>query len=137
MTDKHHQGPIEHAGYYARIFAVAIDILCIYIVFGSSAFSAIFQSGSGSELLYSLLFYTIAVPIAEASPLQGSLGKILLGIKVTTKNGRRLSIFHSVWRQLMFLVSTAGFKFTIWINIFTYDGRLLHDRFSYSIAIKR
>ena len=137
VTDRHHKGPIEHAGYYARIIAVAIDILCIYMVFGSSIFAAIVPQSSGNELLYSLLFYMIAIPIAEASPLQGSLGKILLGIKVTTKNGRRLSIFHSMWRQLMFLASTAGFKLTIWINIFTYDGRLLHDRFSYSIAIKR
>jgi len=81
--------------------------------------------------------YLILVPILEASSLQGTLGKCLFNIKVTNLKGRRLNIFHAYWRNLCFVLSTAGFKLTMWINIFSKDGKLLHDRFSRSIVIKR
>lgn len=89
------------------------------------------------SIIYPILLHTVVAPIAEATALQGGLGKVLFGIKVTTPKGRRLNIFHAAFRQILYLLSTIGAVVTVWINIFIYDGRLLHDRLSYSIVIKR
>jgi hypothetical protein len=69
-------------------------------------------------------------PLQETPSLQGTLGKCLLNIKVTNLKVRRLNISHAYWLNLCFVVSTAGFKLTIWINVFSKDEKLLHDRFS-------
>ena len=73
----------------------------------------------------------------EASPIQGTPGKVLMDIKVTGRQGKRLNIFHAYWRTLMFLISTAAFKITVWINMFLPGGDLLHDLTSASRVIKR
>lgn len=129
-SPKKHQGPLEYASYYARIFATAVDLIVLYFIFS-------IMRDSFLVIIYSLLMYVILTPILEATPLQGSPSKVLFGIKVCSPKGKRLNIFHALWRQLMFILSTAGIKITVWINFFINDGRLLHDRVSHSIVIKR
>ncbi|MHC5113207.1 MAG: RDD family protein, partial [Planctomycetota bacterium] len=43
--------------------------------------------------------------IMEGTPLQGTLGKLACGMKVVDAEGERLSVLHSVYRNLSKLVS--------------------------------
>ena len=141
-SPKIHRGPMVYGGYYARIFSTLLDIIAVMFIasfivkisnkYGLHNFLA--DSGKGLAGLY---LYALIVPIMEASPLQASLGKLLFGMKVVSPRGRRINIFHALWRNLVYIACTAGFKVTIWINFFINDGRLLHDRLSKSIVIKR
>jgi|GEM_PF-6303784 len=140
-SNKFHQGPIIFSSYYRKFASTSIDIGLIAI---AQYCLALITSLIGLEhffleyaLIRGFVMYLFLAPIFEASSLQGTPGKCLLNIKVTNLNGRRLNIFHAYWRNLCFVLSTAGFKITLWINIFLKDGILLHDRFSRSMVIRR
>jgi len=141
VNDKYHRGPLVFSSYSRKLASISIDIGLIAIaqyylalIIGVFDFEYFLLEYA---LIRGFLIYLLFVPLFEASSLQGTLGKYLLNIKITNFQGRRLSIFHASWRNLCFLLSTAGFKLTLWINIFSKDEKLLHDRFSRSIVIKR
>jgi uncharacterized RDD family membrane protein YckC len=137
-----HQGNIVMAGYLLRISAIIFD----WVLLGCSTLllteiNHIFQKTSVdiniSDFITGIMFYTLLAPIMEATPLQGTPGKILFGIKVVSYKGRRLHIAHSLLRSVMFFLSTIGIKLTLWINLLFDDNRLLHDRISRSMVIER
>lgn len=132
VVDKHHRGPLQQANYYARLAATGIDLLVFYLLTG-----AILPQLTTAEMLLTLPLIFLAIKAAlESSPVQGSPGQVVFGLKVTSTKGRRLNIVHALWRQLMYGITMAGFKVTVWINVFL-NGRLLHDRLSGSIVVKR
>jgi uncharacterized RDD family membrane protein YckC len=104
----------------------------IYHYFTHSRFSGNYES-----LILAMGFYLVSAPILEATPLQATPGKILLGLKVVSRKGKRLNILHSLFRSAMFYLSTLAVKITLWINLFSRDGKLLHDRLSASRVIRR
>jgi hypothetical protein len=133
LVAKNHQGPIVHGNYYARLAATLLD----WVMFGITVASLSFIDFTAAVIVIAILSHFLINAVLEASPLQGSLGKILFGLKVTNSKGRRIHIIHSCWRQLLFIVSTVGFKITMWINMFMSNGNLIHDQLSYTRVIKR
>lgn len=140
-NNKFHHGPIIFSSYYRKFASISIDIGFIAI---AQYCLALFTSLIGLEhflleyaLIRGVLVYLFLVPLLEASSLQGTPGKYLLKIKVTNLKGRRLNIFHAYWRTFCFALSTAGFQLSMWINGFSKDDQLLHDRLSRSMVIKR
>jgi len=131
-SPKVHIGPIHNANCFARIIASFIDILIIVFV------CIPWFKETTDAVLSILTLYALSMPILEASPLQGSLGKVLLGFKVTNTKGMRLNILHAIARQVLFLLSIAGISLTIWAIMYTLgEGRFLHDTFSKTLVIKR
>ncbi len=131
-TPKHHPGPMVFAGYYGRLFSTLVDMLVL--LFFCTAFTG---DDTVLGVMYAIAVYAGFVPLLEASPLQGTPAKVLFGLKVTSRKGKRLNLLHAYWRHLLFLLSLAGFKITVWINLFGWDGRLLHDKLSLSLVIRR
>lgn len=141
-SPKVHVGEMVPCHYFSRLLAALLDWLLL-------GFIAVLLSKMGVPLLSTdsdggildfiggVLFYLLLAPVMEASPLQGTPGKILFGMKVVDKQGKRLNILHTLLRSFMFMLALIAFKVTIWINIFFRDQRLLHDRFSYSRVIER
>jgi uncharacterized RDD family membrane protein YckC len=72
-----------------------------------------------------LLVYWI---LMEASRFQGSLGKMVLGLKVVDERGRRLTVLHATFRNLFKIVSVLtlfiGFLMAGW----TRRKQALHDK---------
>lgn len=143
-SPKAHSGELYYGNYFARIFATVADLLLLYfaVIFMNKFAEAITgnhygYSGGVTTVLITLCSYLCLSPLLESTPLQGTLGKVLFGIKVVSRKGRRLTIPHAIFRSVLFGISTAAFKITVWINFFTNDGRLIHDRLSSSIVVKR
>lgn len=133
VVDARHNGPIEMANYYARLAATGVDLIIFWL------FSSLIGDNItlAEKILFLPLIFISLKACLEASPLQGSPGQILFGMKVTNRKGRRINVAHSLWRQLMYAASMAAFKITVWINFFLSGGRLLHDRLSGTSVIKR
>ncbi|SEQ42710.1 Uncharacterized membrane protein YckC, RDD family [Amphritea atlantica] len=137
-----HVGEMVPCNYFSRLLATFLDWLLM-------VFAAVLLRKMGMPILSTdsdglildcivgVLFYLLLAPVMESSSLQGTPGKILFGMKVVSKQGKRLGILHTSLRSSMFILALIAFKITIWINIFFRDQRLLHDRFSYSRVIKR
>jgi uncharacterized RDD family membrane protein YckC len=142
LCTKVHHGDMLAAGYFMRVFATIFDwiLLSFAILLQAKldiAFLEHYDGGGLVSFLLGILLYTVFAPIMEATPLQGTPGKILFGLKVVSKKGRRLNIVHAFFRSLMFTLTLVSFKFTVWINLFLDGHRLLHDRMSGSMVIKR
>lgn len=141
-SPKFHKGDLIYAGYYTRIFSTLIDwmmfsFLATWIIKTSSSMFDISATKQGFDFYASVLAYVLIVPVMESTPLQGTFGKILFGMKVVNRKGRRVSLLHAYFRMLLFSLSTMLFQITIWVNYFINDGRLLHDKLSRSIVVKR
>ncbi len=141
-SPKVHKGEMIPCNYFARLFSTFLDWMLLgfmAVLFTKLGMPIVSSDGDGRMLNFiaGVLCYIVLAPLMEASPLQGTPGKILFGMKVVSKNGRRLNILHALLRSFMFTLVVAAFKITVWAILFIKDHRLLHDRFSYSLVIKR
>ena len=73
--------------------------------------------------------------LLESSPLQASVGKILMGIKVVDRRGRRLSFWQATERIVSKLVTNVTFYFGFFVAAWDKKKRTLHDRISHSAVI--
>lgn len=88
---------LEYSGIFSRMIAYIIDLMILGIAFYLVSLSV----GRGSTyniaiLIISLLYFSIM----EGSPLQGSLGKLIVKIKVADTNGNRLPIWRTGIRYI-------------------------------------
>lgn len=88
---------LEYSGIFSRMIAYIIDLMILGIAFYVVSLSV----GRGSTyniviLIISLLYFSIM----EGSPLQGSLGKFIVKIKVTDTDGNRLPVWRAGIRYI-------------------------------------
>lgn len=142
FNSKQHQGPIEETGGDKRFVVFFIDV-CIFA--GTVIVWNMFTSSQLNEkswpvqnaALLSCLAYFLYFTIMEASPFQGTVGRVIMGQKVVSTKGKRLNIFHSLYRSLWFLLYCVTFKFSVWINFFLKGHQNLYDRLSRSMVINK
>ena len=63
----------------------------------------------------------------ESSRFQASLGKMVLKIKVTDKNGQRLNLQHAFTRNLLKLLSLSTMMIGFMMAGWTQKKQALHD----------
>ena len=103
-----------YANPFRRLFAYWVDISLLYAVllgiqFGltrltNGAIANWFVIRDNSFLTYGWIFLVISLPmwlyfiLSESGPRQATLGKSLLGLKVTDMDGNRLTVATAAWR---------------------------------------
>ncbi len=122
-----------YASVWKRFFAFLIDAAVFVILFWVLA--QVMSNASVSLVLLVIIWLYYA--LLESSPMQASLGKIIVGIKVVDKRGRRLSFWQATERIFSKLVTNATFYFGFFIAAFDKKKRALHDRISHSAVISR
>ena len=81
----------------------------------------------GSLLLVNLLYHAIL----ESSPLQGTLGKFVVGLRVVDMKGRRPSFFLALLRNATRVFSTLPLLLGYFMISIGKERRALHDRLSF------
>jgi uncharacterized RDD family membrane protein YckC len=144
------EGPIDtqdvvQAGFLRRWVALFVDILILSSVYYAAFFALLMlgfglRAGMGGRdfeaamggitlLAYPLYFLFASIYYAgfEASSMQATPGKLVLGIKVVDREGRRLSPAHALGRwvaaSLSYLTVYVGFL----MAAFTERKQALHD----------
>jgi uncharacterized RDD family membrane protein YckC len=125
---------LEYAGFWIRTGAYLIDLLFLSLVMG--IFTVALFLGSFSPSFEQTLAYVTALCavtplyfiIMEGSPLQGTVGKRVSGLRVTNAQGARISIFRSILRTLA--KSLSGFFLGIgYLMVGTTERKQgLHDK---------
>ena len=84
---------------------------------------------SGVRIRLALLFVTFGLyfVLAEASPLEGTLGKRLLGIRVADLQGRRISLGRALGRYLARWIAAGTWLAGFGMAAFTRNKQGLHD----------
>jgi uncharacterized RDD family membrane protein YckC len=75
--------------------------------------------------------------IMDSSRFQGTVGKLLVGIKVTKLNGDRISFKRANLRSLARLLSRASFYIGYLIAAFTARKQTLHDLLSKCVVVRK
>jgi len=147
---------IVYAGFWRRYLAFFVDGLLVGIAYYTVYIALIFALGLSSSLmggssdaalrgqmmLFGLLSTASYVVISglyyvlqESSAAQATLGKRLLGIKVTDNQGNRLSRMHALGRWASHLVSYATFYIGYLMAGFTERKRGLHDMVAGTLVV--
>ena len=82
----------------------------------------------------SLILYCM---ILEGSPLQGTVGKLLTGIRVATTEGEDVSILRSISRNLCRILSMLTCYIGYFVQPFTEKRQTLHDKLAGTVVIMR
>lgn len=132
----------DHASIFKRLAAFIIDsmiyVLGMHFIEKCNALLPDDVVLSENQLIgVYLIWLCVLLPFMESTRLQASPGKWLVGIKVVSKKGKKLNSFHSLIRFALCIANILGLKITVLVNAFMYDGRLLHDRVSFSKVVNR
>jgi uncharacterized RDD family membrane protein YckC len=79
---------------------------------------------------------TLYFAFMEASKYQGTLGKIVMGIKVTDQNGQRVSFSKALLRNLSKLISSLLLGIGYLMIIFDDKKQGLHDKIADTFVVK-
>ncbi len=83
-------------------------------------------------LIVKFLYY----PIFHASPLQATIGKKVMGIRVSDTQGKRLTLANAFLRELVATASQLCLLVGHFFAFFTEDRQALHDLAAGSIVVK-
>lgn len=144
FNNKHLNAPdlkVAYAGLGVRTLATFIDLIIIAglmlipeIFFFSFNFSNIdFNSYRYLMVTAIWIFYHAGF---ESSTLQGTIGKMLLKLKVIDLYGKNISVVRAMFRCLSVLISIVPFGLGIWYISTDRKKRSWHDLIAGSYVIK-
>ncbi|MGH8668317.1 MAG: RDD family protein, partial [Burkholderiales bacterium] len=128
--DEPHLASAEFGGFWIRFFAVLVDSAIVFLVMVLlivGAGSALGEAGLTFGALAAWLFAFLYWPVMHASKLQATLGKALLGLRVTGYQGNRVSFLRSLGRELAKVLSGAVAMVGYLVAAFTARKQALHD----------
>lgn len=138
---------MDYAGFWKRAAAAIID--CIISVIGGAiigiAFGILMVTNSNSNLetiqtwsnVIGIIIGWLYFTVMESSPLQGTLGKMTLGIKVTDLHGHRISFSRATARHFAKILSTLLFLVGYLMATFTKKKQALHDMLASCLVVNR
>ena len=131
------------AGFGRRLGAYLIDIIplvllslfLLYLIRGSEFFDADDWSDTDSDVIspkialryFAFLLWIVYCAIMEATKYQGTVGKVLMDIKVVNASGSRLTIIESIIRNLTKILSYLPLALGFLWMLFNKKRRCWHD----------
>ncbi|MFN9077510.1 MAG: RDD family protein [bacterium] len=158
MTELPQRADLRLAGFGRRVAAYLIDVLPI-----TAATAVFFYSYLGFDETFrryldapddlnariafmsqrnnirdlSLLIYILYCMVADASPLQGTVGKRLLGLRVSDARGNRITIPRSIGRGAVKVVSIIPVGLGCLWALWSKDRRTWHDMAAKTLVLRR
>lgn len=130
---------MKYQGFFKRLLAYLIDVVLlgaviavISMVFGGDTESKTNIIDTASPILS--LIYFIILPITA---IQGTVGKYVLGMKITNKEGNRVSLIQSFIRFISMALSTITLFIGYLLIAFTSKKQGLHDMISRTFVVQR
>ena len=132
-----------YAGFWRRFGAVMVDGILLWvaqmIIFKSFAFRMIiFTPGTIIKTYFwSILIGWLYFALMESSNKQATLGKMLIGIKVTDINGSQINFGKATARHFSKIISGAIFTIGYIMAGFTQKKQALHDIITGTLVVKK
>jgi uncharacterized RDD family membrane protein YckC len=145
-------GPV-YAGFWRRFWALVIDTIIMGLVLAAVAVPVLLWSGISLEsdltdvsewgdragaIAYAADFvlWWLYFSIMESSPLQATLGKMVLSIRVTDTAGQRISFLRATGRTLAKIISGAILLIGYIMAAFTERKQALHDIIAQCLVVR-
>ena len=127
----------SYGGFWVRLIAYMVDsvivVTLLFLVVGGLAFL-----GDAGMLIVPLVYL---LPLAyfvllQSSARQATLGKQLLGLKVVTVDGERISMLRSLGRELGKILSSIPLGIGFLLAAFTGRKQALHDMVASTTVVR-
>lgn len=134
------QQHVSYAGFWRRAAAGLFDVaIGAFLVYGVKTAGELLHSSfiSAAMLITGLAYFLVLIPLMTSSRYRASPGKILCGIVITDTNGRTVSFYRALMRELGKYVSLliAGIGFLL--VGFTEKKQGLHDYLALTVVSPR
>lgn len=135
-----------YAGFWKRVAAYLIDCVLVGVVnyilfFIMFAIGKQMSVSENSVFLFSGViiagFYLLYYVYAEASLWQATVGKRIVGIKVTDEYGHRISFWRSLGRYIAMAVSSVSFLIGYMMCGWTERKQCLHDKIAGCLVVDK
>ena len=136
--------PVAYGGFWIRLVAYIIDAILISLVFGvvTSIFGVRYidmDDMSRIDPTVNLLSLAVAwlyFALMESSERGATVGKMAMGLRVVTNDGKRLSFMNATGRYFAKILSAMIFCIGFIMIAFTDRKRGLHDMIASTLVIK-
>jgi uncharacterized RDD family membrane protein YckC len=126
-----------YATFWHRAGAAIVDYIIVSVVFLILGAVTRTGAGAGSQLLLPVLVAVLYYVIFESSTLQGTPGKLALGIKVTDERGERIGFGRALGRYLGKFVSNLTLFIGYLMPLFTSRREALHDKIAGTLVVNK
>ena len=136
--------PVGYGGFWIRVVAYIIDAILISLVFGvvTSIFGIRYinmydlsQIDPTTNLL-SLAIAWLYFALLESSERGATVGKMAMGLRVVSNDGKRISFMNATGRYFAKILSAMIFCIGFIMIAFTDRKRGLHDMIASTLVIK-
>jgi uncharacterized RDD family membrane protein YckC/predicted RNA-binding Zn-ribbon protein involved in translation (DUF1610 family) len=142
---------LVHAGFWLRVVAIIIDwflitvltvivvaiMILVGILPGDQPPGNAGQDEENAIILILVVLMWTYMTVMESSPLQGTLGKLALGLIVTDEFGQRISFGRAAGRNAARFLSDSTCSIGYIIAGFTERKQALHDLIAGCLVIKK
>lgn len=129
-----------YAGFWRRAVAFSVDEIAIMAAVLLILLPFMFnESPATIGALIALVFMFGYFPVMHSSALQATLGKLLLGVKVTDREGNRIGIVRSLGRVLGLIFVSSIFTLGVGYLLagVTERRQALHDMVAGTLVVRR
>lgn len=124
------------AGFWMRIPAFLIDVMLVNLLLlrplGLAPF--LYHTLGTQDSWFGFAIMSLYFTILEASPLQGTLGKLICGLIVADEEGNPINWRVSLLRNLLKFVSAIVFCIGFLIAFFTDKDQTFHDKVTHVVV---
>lgn len=135
---------VAYGGFWIRVVAYIIDAILVSIVLG--VVTAVFgvkyididnlDHYDPTANLLSILVFWLYFALMESSERGATVGKMAMGLRVVTNDGKRLSFMNATGRYFAKILSAIIFGIGFLMVAFTDRKRGLHDMIASTLVIK-
>jgi len=132
----------EYAGFWIRFAAAIIDAIILSIpqlALQYAMADSIAEGGAGFALYYIIVIALSWIYYAgmESSANQGTLGKMVVGLKVTNLEGEPISFVNATGRYFAKIISAIILGIGYIMAAFTPKKQALHDQLAKTLVVKK
>ena len=122
----------NYAGFWRRLTAVLVDIAILWVpcsLFGWLVDEALWDvlTFSAAEFALNLIIWTVYYGLLESSRYQATVGKLIMGLKVTDMAGHRISFLRASGRYISQIASALLLGIGFFMIAWTERKQGLHD----------
>ena len=125
---------MPYGSIFKRFIAALIDGLIVGMIAGMGSFVVSSSPWSFYSLDFVFLFGYFT--LMESSEKQATLGKMVMGLKVTDMAGNRLTTQQAATRAAMRIVSSIIFGIGFIVALFNDKKQTLHDQVAKTLVLK-
>jgi len=120
----------QYGGFWIRFLAFLADSAIVFFISSALLVGATMVLAPGDLTLAVISIWILGFlywPVLQASRLNATFGKAILGLRVSRFDGRRISFLRALWREIAKLFSSAVFMLGYVIAAVTPRKQALHD----------